>query len=390
VSSNDGGQKSFAITPKPKRVPENRFTFCLDHLVNGFADDAIRVLKTNSKTETTANEPTASPFLSLVASHATDQSVEIIRKLILTAFRIISLNPDFKNSRATVGADAGGQEILRDLTFDPFNQNEVAEINKSLVPLGFCIVFEDFSFDTSQRDVGRYCNDPISVASKFPSKRASIVKSQRYLIPKPTSGIFYRPRTDHAVSVYTKSDPGAAEPWRILDRKWMPFENDSPILSVGVGRAMFATRRTGLIFDEGMLKNVCVSKGSEVAGFVTIPLDIVYGVIALPGQTIRGTINRFETRRQLIAAQEQLVEAQEAYIDYLSTPSNVGDPGLTGAGQTLTLGKIPTVPTAKVNLTDYGNRINGDTADLESDTVLANICQKLSEDGPLYIKEERF
>lgn len=57
VSASADGQKGFTIAPKPTRVPENRFTFCLDHLVNGFADDAIRVLKTNSSNGTAAGQP---------------------------------------------------------------------------------------------------------------------------------------------------------------------------------------------------------------------------------------------------------------------------------------------------------------------------------------------
>jgi hypothetical protein len=383
--SSEVGRPLLTLDDAPTRVPDNQFTFCLDHLKNGFADDSVRVEK--NKMSDDNKTVSASPFLTLVASHATDRSVDVIRKLILTAFRILSGNAGFTSARSAIG-EIGTRVVTKDFAFDPFDQREVAGINNELSPLGFCVVLEDYNFDVYRQPVGKYCDNPRDINASFPSKKATVLRSQHFLIPKPTAGIFYRPRADHAVSVYTNDDPGSGKPWRLMARKWMPFENASPVLSVGIGRAVFATRRTGLIFDQGMLQNVCIAKGSEVAGFVNIPLDIVYGIIALPGQTIQGTVNNFTTRRKLIEAQEQLVAAQEAYIQYLSTPAAIDIPAEVqkGASANLKLGAVPQPSTPAV----YDTKLNGDTAAINADSLLGEICANLSGPGKFFVGEEGF
>lgn len=92
------------------------------------------------------------------------------------------------------------------------------------------------------------------------------------------------------------------------------MENIMPIVSVGIDRAMFATRPISLVFDDGTLQTVCISKGSEVAGFIDIPLDIVYGMIALPSQTLQVTFDDLRISRELKLAQQRLQDAQQQYL----------------------------------------------------------------------------
>lgn len=369
-------------------VPENRHTFCLDHLANAFADDTVRVFRekvaataTDAAKHDSTTTSEATPFLQLVASRAVDQSVEIARKLIRTAFILISGNPDFAGARAGI-EDASDQTVVRDLSFDPFDQHEVAEINRSITPLGFCVVAGDYSYDVKAIDIDRYCADPLGAVARHPSAKATAVQRQRYLVPKPTTGIFYRPRAHYPVSIYAKADPGSRERWRLAHMDRYAFENLSPIVSVGVGRAAFATMRTGLVFDDGVLTDVCIARGSGAAAFVNIPLDVIYGVIALPSQTIKATIDGTTTRRNLLLAQQQLIEAQEAYINYLADTDNLAEPNIPGnnTAKPLVLGAtgIAGAPDpANPSLTARPD-LNGQTALLTADEgALASVCSEL-------------
>lgn len=363
-----------------KRVPDNKQTYCLDYLSNSFADDTVRVAKDRTDVN---NNTVTTPYLQLVASNAKDQSATIIRKLIRTAFILISGSPNFAGARSALGAGASDKsEVVRDLTFDPFDQVETAEINRSITPLGFCVVLGDYSYDVDAMAIDGYCAAPQQAVKRHPSPRAEAASRQRFLIPRPRDGIFYRPRADYPVSVYVKADPGGTERWRLAQMQYFGFENISPVISVGVGRAVFAQQRTGLVFDNGALTNVCLTKGSEVAGFVNIPLDVVYGVIALPTQTIQASINSAATRKNLLDAQSQLLQAQQAYIAYLKDPSPTtlaGVKGDTSAGPLKLGSDIPAPPDTTALLTDY--KLSGDSAAIGDDDVLKDICSELALKG---------
>ncbi|WP_217578411.1 hypothetical protein [Mesorhizobium sp. GbtcB19] len=382
-----GGVNSVKVEQADKKVPDNRHTYCLDHLASAFADDTVRVFKERVTATDSTPAKEATPFLQLVASNAVDQTATIIRKLIRTAFILISGNPNFAGARSAVGGGAA-TEVVRDLTFDPFDQQEVAEINQSIAPLGFCVVLGDYSYDIDAISIDAYCAAPQKAEANHPSRTAEIAASQRYLVPKPKSGIFYRPRANYPVSVYVKADPGSSERWRLAQMQYFAFENISPVISVGIDRAVFATRRTGLVFKDGVLTDVCLAKGSEAASFVNIPLDVVYGIIALPTQTIQASVNSNKTRRDLITAQNDLVEAQKAYIAYLKDSGNRNTPNIPqhtdaqplklGAtvGGAMTATGVP-APQGTVALADYGAALSGDTALISGDAVLKDICPEL-------------
>lgn len=361
-----------------KRVPDNRQTYCLDHLASAFSDDSVRIAK--NKTDDNGKTTATTPYLQLVASNANDQSATIIRKLIRTAFILISGRPNFAGARSTLGMGAGKTEVVRDLTFDPFDQVEMAEINRSIAPLGFCVVLGDYSYDVDAMAIDSYCAAPQEAVKRHPSPRAEIASRQRFLVPKPRDGIFYRPRADYPVSIYVKADPGGAERWRLAQMQYFAFENISPVISVGVGRAAFARRRTGLVFDDGVLTQVCLAKGSEAASFVNIPLDVIYGVIALPTQTIQASINSATTRKSLLDAQSQLLQAQQAYITYLKNPSPATLANVKGdsTAKPLTLGsEIP--PPSDAVLSDY--KLSGESDPIGADDVLGTICKQLVPKG---------
>jgi hypothetical protein len=362
-------------------VADNKHVFCLDHLVNSFADDTVRVFKQKVESNGTPGS-SASPFLQLIASSAIDKSPDIIRKIIRTAFIILSGNKDFSSARATVGSGTGS--IVRDFTFDPFDASEIAQINQSVSKLGICVVNGVYSFDDGSVSAARYCDASEKTLHSHPSPRVQALQQQRYLRGKPQNGIFYRPLANYRLSVFVKADPGGREPWRLAQMFNFSSGNISPIVSVGVDRAAFATRRTGLIFVDGVLTDVCIAKGSEAAGFINIPLDIIYGIIALPNETVRAQIKSASTRKALLERQNKLMEAQNAYIDYLTGKSSdtskiVSESGTPDGGEALSLGSQQNSIQAP-KTTDLPDRgLNGNTdALLASGQPLAEICTELT------------
>ena len=324
-------------TINEERVPDNRHIYCLDHLQNGFVHDVVRVFKnkvtqkegmgeTLTPAKTTGDgtikyDKDNTPFLQLIASKAVDHTAGIIRNFIQAVFIGISGNPNFNSGqRSSNGLLAGSNDVVvADFHVDPFDHEEMGEVNQALRRFGFCAVLEGYTFNRHALSVQHYCESPARKAVDYAPRAASAIKNMRYLKPKPKSGIFYRPRAQYQLSVYVKHRPDDPGPWRLALMKTIKAENIMPIVSVGISRDAFATRRTGLVFDDGQLSNVCISKGSGVVEGIKIPLDVIYGIIALPSEIIIGTIRDRETANQLAAAQTRLIAAQNKYIEFLNT-----------------------------------------------------------------------
>jgi hypothetical protein len=209
-------------------------------------------------------------------------------------------------------------------------------MNQSIRRFGFCFLLENYTYDRNATPVSAYCDAPGKMAYEHSPPAATAIASMRFHVPKPSSGIFYRPKAPYQLQVYTKHYPDDRGEWELSYTKKFEMENIMPVISVGIGRAVFATRRTGLVFDNGLLANVCIAKGSEIAGAIEIPLDIIYGLVALPGEIIRATYNDAETRRDLIRAETELINAQKEYIDFLNSQTKAQ--AVTKKPSTLSLG----------------------------------------------------
>jgi hypothetical protein len=82
--------------------------------------------------------------------------------------------------------------------------------------------------------------------------------------------------------------------------------NLGPILSIGVERALFATRDTDLVFNQGVLTDVSIDKKSELVGFVRIPLAVAKAVVGVPAQILQIRIADTRNQTALINAQGEL------------------------------------------------------------------------------------
>jgi hypothetical protein len=356
ISKNAGEPFHFLSALETIPVPDSQHVFCLDHLASAFSSDEIRVHKNKINVPTGASPQDAitdasTPYLQLIASKAVDHTAGIIRRIIRIAFIVLTNRPDFTPARSAVIGGAANAVVVADFKVDPFDFKEMADVNESIRKLGFCLVLEDYTFNRASADgtiADKYCRTPREVAHQHPPPTAEAIKQLHYLIPKPVNGVFFRPRGAYRLTVYINPDPaGRYASWTPALAKNFEFENIMPIVSVGVDRALFATRRTGLVFDDGLLVNVCISKGSEVQGAIQIPLEVVYGLVALPSEMIRGAFQDVETANQLLNARKNLVAAQNAYIKFLNDPK--ADPSKLPTKdkkpQSLSLGNPPAAQT---------------------------------------------
>jgi len=394
--------QSIKTTP----VPDNQHTFCLDHLRSPLASDEVRVFKNKIETTkevdvdnakgfsapvkraVTSVAPVSTPFLQLIVSKAVDHTAGIIRRLIRTAFILLTNKGGFNPGRnAAVGTDrAGGAIVVADFTVDPFDYQEMARVNHVVRKFGFCFVLEDYTFDRSRStgaSADRYCRAPNKIAAEKPPRTAAAIQDLHYLAPKPTSGIFYRPRAAYRLSVYLNDDPeGRGSVWRLGQITNLRMENIMPIVSVGVDRAIFATRRTGLVFVDGALTNVCISKGSEVEGAIQIPLDVIYGIIALPSEMLSAATSDARTAKDLLDAQNRLIAAQNNYIKFLNDPAATDTSQFPAGDNTkkapLTLGTPAASGITTPTFVNDDTQDAGAIYDSASGDALSEICAELA------------
>lgn len=294
---------------------DDRFSYCLDYLASPFADDDIQVKRS---TDTSASKQ----LLRIITSKAVDKTALIIRKFIRGIFIGLSQNANFSDGRSLVLDDKIKRVQVADLQFDPFDPVEVSEINERLRQLGFCVVLEDFTFDRRRANASSYCSNPRGIARSHPSVAARIVAEQQPLTPKVVEGVYYRPLATYMLSIFVKDDPDGPDAWRLAKTQAIQLENVSPIIALGVDRALFAERRTTLAFDDGVLIQTCISKNSEIEGAIQIPLDVVYGLVALPSQIMQVQIETANLNSEVIKAENNVIQAQKALIAYKMDQKN--------------------------------------------------------------------
>jgi hypothetical protein len=128
------------------------------------------------------------------------------------------------------------------------------------------------------------------------------------------------------ISVYQRS--GSRGPWRLSRRVDADLENLSPVISVGISRAIFARRNAALVFTDGVLKTVCIAKTSEIENFVAIPFEISRSLVALPSQIVQVKINRIAKETELAQVENNFIMTQAALLNTLAG-QKVQNPGQT-------------------------------------------------------------
>ena len=322
--------------------------YCLDHLASPTAKDEISVVRGTPafREETPRTAQTSTSLLTFVSSNTIDYTADIIRKVIRTIFIALSGDANFAPVARSLLPTDNPTIVLADLTFDPFNIVDVVRINEALRPLGFCILLEIGSYDTVTRDGRRFCSDHKYLRQQRARfEEAYATYEQAIDLPARVPGILYRPRQPFRVFIYAKDDPGGLNNWRLVRTAHLKLENISPVLSLGVERAIFSARRTAFLFDRGALVGWCVSKRSELLAAMEIPLEVVRSIVALPSAVLMVRIDEVTKNNELLSAERDLIKVQRQYISFLLDPKATTSPIPSKSKDTTPLPtKAPSLP----------------------------------------------
>ena len=292
-------------TPTFQTVADRRHQpYCLDYLASPTSKDVIAV------------ERGTNGLLLKVVSNAEDRSTEIALKLIDTAALFTKAG-----LRARTLESAGATETA-DLTFDPFDPYEMTEANRALRRFGFCVYIENHSFPDGPINPQKWCSDPDQERYVNPY---NVMLATTPVTPEAVNnGILYRPNATHKLVIRRRGNPGSREPWALFMTKHMEMPNVSPIFSIGVKRALFATRNTELTFANGVLTNIKIDKTSELENFSRIPLALAQAIVRLPTEIVQlridDTTNATNLANKEMALSAALAELSKTRADNPQVP----------------------------------------------------------------------
>jgi hypothetical protein len=310
VVESGGADPIYTLKVRSRRVADPRFGFCLDYLARASGDDVVTIKKYKD-----------AQILGEVATDALDQSRFILQTLIQTAFVVASGNPKFPAYGADRAFRDGNELIVLKAEVDPFDAERTAEVNQTLKDFGFCLALPGVSFEPGRQTPDAYCESPLKtiqhtgapdLSYRHVSSEGLIEKGRR----RGEGGVFYRPRLPHPVQVMVRDNPKVPK-WRLGIATIVKMENVAPIINVDIDRTYFAQRKTHLKFNEGMLSNVCVKKGSELLAVSYIPLQVVQSIVALPGEILKVRINDTNNQAALVKTEKELLRVQREQIAFL-------------------------------------------------------------------------
>ena len=286
-------------------VADPSVTFCLDYLASPTADDTIAIQRTPDG------------LLQAVSANANDRSLDIATALIDVA-RLSAVAAGSRSLAIKEGTDL----LSVHFEMDPFDQAEAAAINQSLKDFGYCVYVKGFTF-SPKIDPDEYCRRPRMALAYAPLYTKA--PPPPVLFAASLHGVLYRPNELHEVVVMTKPDPQGPGRWRRLNSFSVEMPNVAPVFSIDVDRTYFALRKTVLRFDNGVLKDVELTKGSELNAISQIPLEAVQAVASVPTEVIQIRLSNVNNEQALIDAQSALIKT---YRDYQSAQGLV--PAATG------------------------------------------------------------
>lgn len=106
-----------------------------------------------------------------------------------------------------------------------------------------------------------------------------------------------------------------------IRRKTVLLPAKNRVSQIDVSRATFVEKITTIDFEDGALKQVDINKPSEALAIVSLPVDILMAIVAIPAELIQlkiDTTNRdkdlVEANKNLIASQQLLLETQQKLL----------------------------------------------------------------------------
>ena len=287
VSGGDSvkSAKTYTITIKEVYEPDPQQMFLLRPQFSSLSADTYRVGVSNG-------------LLTVINSTNSDKTGDILIDLAKIGIESFKLAVGFPLPARAQGADRETTPQEFDLTFDPTDPEELAAA-KVLVTNSHSGLTLDMITTNVPGNYGRGWTTLNSTDNC-----------------EEFDGFFYRPALPYVVQISTKD--GSAI------RKTVFLPNEAPIVSYSPKRSAMVERVTSISLENGILKEVYVSKPSAIAAATKVPLSILQSVAALPTDLIQLKVNynsaaknladseraELDSMRALLAAQQAFLAAQ--------------------------------------------------------------------------------
>lgn len=306
---------------RPITSKDKPFTYCLDFLNSFTSVDSLKVDKD------------ANGLLEKVEVNTDDQLDEAIVK-VAEAIATISERADVRTD------DELEQQIVFTDFFDPMSASDLELLNDRLSDFGLCVLVRVHGRSSAslERSVKRQCGRRVTskVRTRLIHNNPEDQHAFKELPENFKNSLLYRPTVTADIHIMH-------QPNRLVKGVWLPFEkrvmtliDSETIIGFDIKRAIFTKRATNLTFSNGVLTDVFIDKGSELAEFVKVPVSIARALTQLPTEIVRlrlgeanATADLINAQTQLIAAERALQQQRKATIDAqknLNQQNNAQDP----------------------------------------------------------------
>ena len=285
LAKENDGARAVTLERASDMAADTSRMYCLDYLASPLSSDMIAVSRT------------ADGLLTAITSAVEDRTPQIVENLAETA-----KNLTLAAARGLTTDAAPGDTL--DIVFDPFDPGEFALAQKALVAFHACVSIDD-GVCKEHRPSGKGKGTEKAYVETTLAQEVLVDETARDHAMR--DGVLYRPLAPVKVTLHRSIKASG----RLLPTHSAYFEmpNASPIMAIKIDRALFTTRKTEVLFDKGVLTSVRLSKGSELEGFVRIPLAIVTAATSIPGELVTLRISDANNRAALIDAQGKLMNA---------------------------------------------------------------------------------
>lgn len=295
-----------------------------------FSDDKITVEYATVAESTESGAPQApSCLLSKISSEVTDKSPEVVSKLTKTVLRAYTGKPD-----ATL--TAGNADEAKDAKIRFATVFEVSPDDKETLPAGQESAVEK-QINDDLRNAGLSLR--VELNAKGPSKDGKSLLKGQNTGGDVTWGVFGRLAQPYLISVYgpNLAPAGATNAAkqnrplkRLITQELVYSHNGMKPYFVAIDRGAFIKRTTTIDFTDGYPVAINTVKGSELSGFMRIPLDIVTAIVSAPVDALDADKALATERAALITEQKNLLVKQRAALANGEEPADKKDPGKPG------------------------------------------------------------
>ena len=226
---------------------------------------------------------------------------------------------------------AAQEVVLIDHTVDPANMEDVAWLQ--------------FQLDTHARSYARrmrdrICPDATEEADAACAAFADVAQARKgrgiqFSVDRPrlppvqqqadcSIGVCYRPtmpyRINFSIGAYTHSSTVVLLP------------NDSPPIAMDLARAFFVEKVTNITFQDGFIKTVHVTKGSELLEASKLPLEIAKAMFSVPQDLFTLKTGATDAEIKAVNKQIELLKARQQLDDEIKKAAKPDGTPITESG----------------------------------------------------------